>query len=233
MRKEPLKVKDVDKIVPIGQKIEIFVREGDFEGVYSSYIYDLDTDYIYLLTPTNHNGLKAYIRKNELFDVSFIDKNEKRIGFSTTLVSIEEKDEKIIYKISKPKEIFYRIELRENFRVDILAEADILYFKLSIPQKAKATIIDISAGGAKLSASMKLSANLNINDAVFLTFELEDGMRFENIKAKIVRKALAKENKINHYGLQFVEIDKPLREKMIKFCLNKQIEFVRKMRGLM
>ncbi len=233
VRKEPINVKNAEKIIPIGQKIDIFVRDGDFEGIYSSYIYDMDEKYIYILLPTNKNGLNAYIRRGEVFDISFIDSKERRVGFSTKLVDvIKEEDDKTIYKVEKPKEVFYRIELRESFRVDILTESEIMYFKNAIPRKNKATIIDISAGGAKLSANIELATKLNIGDKVFLSFELDDNMKLENIEAKVVRKAIAKENGLHHYGLQFINLDKDTKEKLIKFCINKQLEFVRKMRGL-
>ncbi len=231
MRKEPINIKDVKKAVPLGQKIDIFVREGDFEGIYSSYIYDMDDEYIYILSPTNKNGLTAYIRRGEMFDVSFIDKDEKRVGFPAKLIDINKENDKTIYKIEKPKELFYRIELRDNFRVDILAESDILYFKNSIPSKGKATIIDISAGGAKLSANIEMSTKLNVGDEIFLSFDL-DTLKIDNVKAKIVRKAIAKENGLHHYGLQFVGLDKKTKEQLIKFCIQKQLEFVRKMRGV-
>jgi c-di-GMP-binding flagellar brake protein YcgR len=232
MRKEAIKPKDIEKVIPISQKVDVFIRDGNFKGVYSSYIYDLDDNYIYLLQPTNKNGLNAVIRHDEEFDVSFINKDGKRMGFSSKLKEIIKEDDKTILKISKPKEVFYRIELRENFRVDILAEAEVIYLKNSSPKRSKSTIIDISASGAKISANIELSAELNVGEVVYLTFELEDGMKVENLEARIVRKAIATESGVHHYGLQFVNLDRKLHEKMVKFCLNKQLEFVRKMRGM-
>ncbi len=231
MRKEPISLKNINALIPMGQKVEVYVPEGNFKGTYSSFIYDMDEDFIYLLMPTDERGLKAVIRKGKNFYVSFVDKKDRRIGFLTTLEDIVNDEDRVIYKISKPKEDAYSIEFRENFRVDILTDAKITYIKGADISKSSGTVIDISASGAKISVGLAVETKLEIGDRIFLSFKLDD-IQMDNIEAKVVRKATSKADKVNHYGLHFINLDKKLEDKLIKFCIRKQFELARKMRGL-
>ncbi len=231
MRKEPINFQNVVGKIPIGQKIEVYVSEGNFEGTYSSFIYDLDDKFIYILMPTNTSGLKAVVRKGGSFYISFIDEKERRIGFKTTLNDIIKEEDRVIYKAERPKEEAYIMEFRENFRVDILAKADISFIKHSEISKGEATAIDISASGAKLSAGISLEDELEIGDTIFVSFELE-GIALNNVESRIVRRTLSKGEKVNHYGIKFVNLDKKLEDRIIKFCIRKQLEMARKMKGL-
>ncbi len=231
MRKEPISLKNIDKIIPIGQKVEVYIPKGNFQGTYSSYIYDFDDNYIYILMPTNENGLKAIIRQNDELYISFVDTKDRRIGFLSHLIEIINEEDKTLYKISKPKQEAYSIEFRENFRVDILTDAMITYIKDSNISKSIGSVIDISASGAKLSVGMSLAEKFNIGDSVFLSFSLNN-MSLNNIEAKIVRKSLSKVDKVNHYGLHFINLDKKVEDAIIKFCIKRQLELARKMKGL-
>jgi c-di-GMP-binding flagellar brake protein YcgR len=191
----------------------------------------MDTQFIYLLMPTNKNGLKAIIRKGDELYVSFVDKKDRRIGFSSHLLDVLNDDDKTLYKIDKPNKEAYSIEFRENFRVDILTDATITYIKGSNISKSVGSVIDISASGAKLSVGISLEDKLEVNDTLFLSFSLNE-MELQNIEAKIVRKALSRVDKVNHYGLHFVNLDKKVEDSIIKFCISRQLELARKMRGL-
>ncbi len=231
MRKEPVSLKHIDELIPLGQKVEIYVPKGNFEGTYSSFLYDMDDKFLYILMPTDERGLKAVIRKNDEFYISFVDKKDRRIGFSTSLVEIVGDEDKTIYKIKKPEKEAYSIEFRENFRVDVLSNANVTLIKDSNISKGEGTIIDISASGAKLSVNVALNIAMDVGDRVFLSCKLGD-TTLDNIEARVVRKAIAESEGVNHYGLRFVNLDKKLEDKLIKFCINRQFELARKMSGL-
>jgi len=227
LRREPLRVSDIGKIIPLGQKVVVYIEKGNFAGTYSSYIYDIDENYnVYIAMPTNENGLKAVIREGEEVEISFVDKRGYRIGFTSKLVEIIKDGERVIYKLEKPKSLA-RVELRENFRVPVLIEAEFYVFKDGKIQKAKGTILDISAGGVKLSTDIELEPR----DKLFLNFELGD-KRMEEVEAEVIRKAITGEKGVNHYGLRFINLTKEQEDSIIKFCLARQLELARKMRGL-
>ncbi len=225
MREEVITVKNLDKLIPIGQKVVVYISEGNFKGTYSSYIYDMDDSGIYILMPTNENGLKAVIRTNDKVNISFVAKNGYRIGFDVAVSDIIRENSKVIYKLKKPQKAV-KIELRENFRVSVLIDAEIYYFKDGKITKSQGTIIDISAGGVKLSCE----EDLQIRDKLFLNFKLGEQM-LEGVEAEVVRRAVTGEEGIKHYGLKFSNMDKNKEDKIIKFCINKQIEMARKIRG--
>ncbi len=226
MREELIRVKDINKIIPVGQKVMVYVEQGNFEGTYSSFIYDMDDEYIYILMPTNQRGLKAVIREGEKISVSFVTARGYRIGFHAPVVERITRGSKTLYKLSKPREVV-KVELRENFRVEALVEAEFFYFKDGKIQTGKGTIIDISAGGVKLSCDVELQ----IGDRLFLKFSLS-GNLLEQVEAEVVRRAITGDKDIKHYGLRFVDLDKEKEEKIIKFCINKQMELARRMKGL-
>ncbi len=231
MRIEPLGKRDKECRIPIGQKIDVYIPEGDFQGIYSSYLYDMDDEALYILTPTHENGLKAILHKNQEFYISFVDDKNRRIGFLSALIDIVERDSTTLYKVKKPTDELYIVEFRENFRVDVISEATIVYRKKGRLIKTKGTIIDISASGAKISLSMSIKDELDIGDIVFISFEVED-IKVENVEAKVVRKAISKTDDVNHYGIKFLGLDKRTEDKIIKFCIHKQFELARKKRGL-
>ncbi len=231
MRIEPIGKKGRKCVIPLGEKIDIYIPEGDFQGIYSSYLYDMDDESLYILPPTHENGLKAILRRNQEFYISFIDEKNRRIGFLARMMDVIEKDSKELYRVTKPSDEIYVIEFRENFRVDVLAEATVVYKKRGNLITTKGTIIDISASGAKLSLSMDIRDELEVGSIVLISFEVEN-IKVENVEAKVVRKAISKTEGVNHYGIKFLSLDRQTEDRIIKFCIHKQFELARKMRGL-
>ncbi|AEA34451.1 flagellar brake protein [Hippea maritima] len=226
MRREPIKVSDIDKVIPISQKIMVYVEDGNFEGTYSSYIYDIDQSGIYIAMPTDENGIKAVVRVGDKLEISFVDNRGYRIGFTSRLIDIIKEGNRVIYKLEKPQ-MLVKVEMRENFRVPTLIEAKFYLFKKGKIIQASGTILDISAGGVKLSADVELE----LRDKLLLEFELGN-YKLEEVEAEVVRKAITGEKGVNHYGLRFTDLTKEQEDKIIKFCISKQVEFARKMKGI-
>jgi len=166
------------------------------------------------------------VREGERLEVSFVDRRGFRIGFTSRLKEIVNKDGQVIYKLDTPTSLA-RVELRENFRVPVLIEASFYVFKKGKIEKAKGTILDISAGGVKLSTDIELE----VRDKLYLEFDL-GGTKLEEIEAEVVRRAITGEEGVKHYGLRFVDLSKEEEDMIIKFCISKQLELARKMRGL-
>ncbi len=225
MKHKKIDLKDIDKVIPIGEKIMVYVNEGNFKGTYSSYIYDIDDDTIHILMPTNENGLNAVLRRRDSINVSFVAKNGDRLGFHSNIADIVENGKKKIYRIEKPTAI-NKIELRNNFRIEILIKAEYYYFRDGKIQKGEGTLIDISAGGAKIS----VEDEFEIKEKLFLQFVL-DGYLLNGIEALVVRVAFRSED-VRHYGLMFTNLDKDKENRIIKYCINKQMEMIRKMKGI-
>ncbi len=226
MRKEPISSRAFNPEKLIGQSIAVEIYEGDFKGIYSSFVYDVDDNYIYALSPTDERGVRAFIRPNQRVGVSFLDERKRRIGFDTTVIDIIKDGDNILCKLTIPDE-FYRIELRENFRVDVFIETKFFRIEKGKPTEKKATILDISAGGLKISTEEELK----IGEVITISFSV-DNTFFNYLKAMVVRKIKAGDGTVNHYGLKFIEMDKKAEDSIIKFCLKKQMEIAKKERGI-
>jgi len=214
-------IKMTDNIIPIGEKIIFNILDTNFKGIYSSYIDDLDKTSLYVLMPTDARGIKGVAKKGDRVAISFIDAKKGRLGFFSVVEDIIKDNKKIIYKISRPEKLF-RTELRDNFRVDTFIEA--IYNIQGTFQKRfkKTTILNLSAGGAKISVDNELQ----IGDKINLSFHL-DGYKMGFLEAEICREAKA-EIGLYHYGVKFVDMPNDSKERIIKYCIKKQLEMIRK-----
>jgi c-di-GMP-binding flagellar brake protein YcgR len=225
LKYEQINIKDIDSTIPVSQKIMVYIEEGNFAGKYSSYIYDFDGESLLILIPTDDKGSKAVLRTNDNVHISFIAKNGKRLGFSSSIIKAEKDGNNTLYRVKKPTTIL-EMDLRDNFRVEVLMDTEFFYFNDGKIQKSKGTILDISAGGIKLSCEEELE----VRSKIFLKLVLNDYI-LDGIEAEVVRIALIKDDKVKHYGLRFTNLDKEKEDRIIKFCINKQLEEIRKLRG--
>lgn len=214
-------IKVTDNIIPIGEKIIFNILDTNFKGIYSSYIDDLDETGLYVLMPTDARGIKGIARKGDRVEISFIDAKKGRLAFLSTVEDIIKNDKKITYKISKPKKLF-KSELRDNFRVATFIDA--IYNVEGAFQKRfkRATILDLSAGGAKISVDNELQ----VRDKINLSFHL-DNYKMGFLRAEVVRKIKA-EIGLYHYGVRFIDTPRDSEERIIKYCIKKQMEMIRK-----
>lgn len=214
-------IKITDSIIPIGEKIIFSILEGNFKGMYLSYIDDLDKTSLYVLMPTDMRGIKGLAKKGDKVEISFIDAKRGRLGFFSTIEDIIKDNKKIIYKTSRPEKLF-RTELRNNFRVDTFIDA-IYNIRGTFQKRLKrAAVLDLSAGGAKISVDNELQ----IRDKINLSFHI-DGYKIRFLEAEVVREAKMKSG-IYHYGVRFIDTPHDSKERIIKYCIKKQMEMIRK-----
>lgn len=223
MEKEKVFAKNIKEIIDVGQNISVEIPNGDYKGVYYSYVYDEDDNHFYILLPTDNLGRVAFVRIGDSVVVSCISKKNIRVGFETKVVQII-KNDKTLYKITKPKE-FYKYEYRENFRVDVLINAKCYFYDHNHQlQTRQASILNLSAKGAKIS----LNEYLELNKSIVIEFTLEN--KTFNINATIVRRSEI-DKATFHYGIKFEELDQKSKDSLIRFCLKKQMEILRMQRG--
>ncbi|OSS42921.1 type 4 pilus assembly PilZ [Desulfurella amilsii] len=226
MEKEKVFAKNIKEIIDVGQNISLEIPSGDYRGVYYSYVYDEDDNHFYILLPTDSLGRAAFLRAGDSVTISCISKKNIRVGFETKVLQVI-KDDKTLYKISKPTE-FYKYEFRENFRVDVLINAKCYFYdhnqQLQTRQTRQTSILSLSASGAKIS----LNEYLELNKHIIIEFTLEN--QTFNLDATIVRRSEIDKSTF-HYGLKFEDINQKDKDFLIRFCLKKQMEFLRMQRG--
>lgn len=223
MEKEKVFTKNIKEIIDVGQNISVEIPSGDYKGVYYSYVYDEDDKHFYILLPTDTLGRAAFLRAGDSITISCISKKNIRVGFETKLVQII-KNDKTLYKINKPIE-FYKYEFRENFRVDVLINAKCYFYDHNHQlQTRQASVLNLSASGAKIS----LNEYLELNKSIIIEFTLEN--KTFNLSATIVRRSEIDKSTF-HYGVKFEELDQKDKDFLIRFCLKKQMEILRMQRG--
>lgn len=223
MEKEKVFTKNIKEIIDVGQNISVEIPSGDYKGVYYSYVYDEDDKHFYILLPTDTLGRAAFLRAGDSITISCISKKNTRVGFETKLVQII-KNDKTLYKINKPIE-FYKYEFRENFRVDVLINAKCYFYDHNHQlQTRQASVLNLSASGAKIS----LNEYLELNKSIIIEFTLEN--KTFNLSATIVRRSEIDKSTF-HYGVKFEELDQKDKDFLIRFCLKKQMEILRMQRG--
>ncbi|HHS49070.1 MAG TPA: flagellar brake protein [Desulfurella acetivorans] len=223
MEKEKVFTKNIKEIIDVGQNISVEIPSGDYKGVYYSYVYDEDDKHFYILLPTDTLGRAAFLRAGDSITISCISKKNTRVGFETKLVQII-KNDKTLYKINKPIE-FYKYEFRENFRVDVLINAKCYFYDHNHQlQTRQASVLNLSASGAKIS----LNEYLELNKSIIIEFKLEN--KTFNLSATIVRRSEIDKSTF-HYGVKFEELDQKDKDFLIRFCLKKQMEILRMQRG--
>ncbi|MGE4547325.1 MAG: flagellar brake protein [Desulfurella sp.] len=223
MEKEKVFTKNIKEIIDVGQNISVEIPAGDYKGVYYSYVYDEDDKHFYILLPTDTLGRAAFLRAGDSITISCISKKNIRVGFETKLVQII-KNDKTLYKINKPTE-FYKYEFRENFRVDVLINAKCYFYDHNHQlQTRQASVLNLSASGAKIS----LNEYLELNKSIIIEFKLEN--KTFNLSATIVRRSEIDKSTF-HYGVKFEELDQKDKDFLIRFCLKKQMEILRMQRG--
>ncbi|MGC8502531.1 flagellar brake protein [Desulfurella sp.] len=224
MEKEKVSAKSIKEIIDIGQNINIEILNGDYKGIYYSYVYDEDNEGFLILLPTDNLGRVGFVKKGDTISISCISKKNMRVGFDSKILQIIKDNDKTLYKISKPTE-FYKYEFRENFRVDVLLNAKFFYYNSNKQLQTKqAWVINLSASGAKIS----LNEFFELNNTIIVEFTLEN--KVFNLNAVIVRR-LQIDKSTYHYGIRFEEINQKDKDFLIKYCLKKQMEFLRMQRG--
>jgi c-di-GMP-binding flagellar brake protein YcgR len=208
MRKEKVFVQK--ELISVGSSINISL--SDYKEVYYSYVYDADNSYFYILPPTDNLGRKAHIKKSDKVSLTGL-LNKERVGFESVVADIIVNEQNTIYKIPKSQD-YYKYELRENFRVDVLIKAICILKE----QKLNCSLLNISSSGAKVSLSAFTDASL-----MELQFNIED--KPIALAAKIVR-VVQIDNKTFHYGTEFIDVKEQNREFIIKFCIKKQREIL-------
>ncbi|MGB9755863.1 MAG: flagellar brake protein [Desulfurella sp.] len=224
MEKEKVSAKSIKEIIDIGQNINIEILNGDYKGIYYSYVYDEDNEGFLILLPTDNLGRVGFVKKGDTISISCISKKNMRVGFDSKILQIIKDNDKTLYKISKSTE-FYKYEFRENFRVDVLLNAKFFYYNSNKQLQTKqAWVINLSASGAKIS----LNEFFELNNTIIVEFTLEN--KVFNLNAVIVRR-LQIDKSTYHYGIRFEEINQKDKDFLIKYCLKKQMEFLRMQRG--
>ncbi|SKA72646.1 c-di-GMP-binding flagellar brake protein YcgR, contains PilZNR and PilZ domains [Clostridium sp. USBA 49] len=210
----------------INNKIEIVYDDN----YYKSNIEDVQDKFISINIPRKGENYIPFRKGDKLECIYYYENNIYKFY---TYVIDRKIDNIPIILINYPSEIF-RIQRRKFVRVPVLYS--ILYSKLNKrnneakliknltkdDESFKATMIDLSGGGMKL----KVKEDIKIGDIIIAYIPIKG----EEIKVEgeIVRVEKDGKSRLNICGVNFINLENRLREKIIKFIFEIMREQIKK-----
>ncbi|MCI1943689.1 flagellar brake protein [Clostridium luticellarii] len=209
----------------VNSRIEI-----EIDGkIYKSNIQDISEDYIGINIPVNNHKYIVLKKGDKIAAVYYLGKNIYR--FNTVVIG--RKIEKIlIIMIKKPEEV--EVVQRRNFvRVPLVlnvlcAVVPVNKDPHNLDEQVEvfnAHSLDLSGGGMKISVDDKLKCKVSAGDIIMVTIPMEDDSLA--VKGKVVRISRNNDKSKIIFGLNFVDLDKINRERIVKLLfqvMRKHIE---------
>ncbi len=206
-----------DKNLSINQNVEVVISEGPYQGSYNSKVSDLVEDKIKVMAIYKREELIP-LRKGE--EVQLLYEGESAFYSLKTEILDRGKDP-IPTLILKKTDDINRIQRRKYFRLQV--NKKIKYKSLKDIEDEnkeakfkKTTAIDLSGGGLL----MVLKEDLNLKDKLLFNLNIENLDKL--IKGRIVRIKHNKDGYSKTAGIEFIEIGRKDRDKIISFLFNYQ-----------
>ena len=173
---------------------------------YKSVIQDINEENILIDIPV-YQGSYLTLREGEEIDLSYLKNDNHCYGFSCTVLGRKIENNIPVYILSNPFNV-KKIQRRNFVRVPTIEY--ILYNNRSKDTVwKKALIKDISGGGLK----MQIDEFVELKDKLLINIYNEDEKL--QVKGEIVRITEDKENKNYICGINFVDIDERMRDRII------------------
>ncbi len=206
-----------DKHLSINQNIELVVKEGQFQGSYNSKVADIVDDEIFIMSIYKREELiplRVGIKVDVLYegDSAFYSLSSEITGRKKEplpMLSIKLTDN--IERIQRRS--FFRVQINKNIQYISLKEQR---KKETQPRFKETTAIDLSGGGLL----MVLKDELKVNDRLLFKLDIEDFDKL--VEGKIVRIKYNKDGYSKTAGIEFVDIDRKDRDKIISYLFNYQ-----------
>lgn len=204
---------------------KIYVYRKDSKDQFSSIIESIVNDEIIIALPLSHSA-PLHAKAGDILTVRL--PADAHCHEFTTRVKGLKIDNVPLYVLSYPSEI-KRIQLRQHVRLDVLL--DVQYCMLPRPDEKqryiKATTLNISAGGMKISVPEKLPED----GIIVVRFDLTVKGTAHNfaLESRIVRVQPIedKKNKMYHVGLQFANTTNFQKDLIYQFIFGKMAELRR------
>ena len=206
----------------IGTNLQIEEDYTEEKETFRSRVVDYGSETeIHIDYPINNvtNRTSFFLDGTELY-VTFVDEQKISYAFRSKVMG-RVKGQVPMMKITYPgDDQLIKIQRREFVRVETSVDVTLETEK---GEKAQLITSDISAGGVALN--IRNLDYLQVNDIVQLTLVLpfiKAGIEYGTVKAEIVR--IWEDNGRNLASFRFVDIDERLRQHIVRFCFECQLE---------
>lgn len=206
-----------DQSLEINQKIEIEIPEGPFRGSYNSKVSNITEEKITVMAIYKREEV---IPVSKGLEVKILYEGDSAF-YSLTTEIIERIKEPIPSLVLRHTDQIERIQRRRYFRVKINKDINYLVIKEhkneeDKPEFKDTTAIDLSGGGLL----MVLDEDLEINDRLLFDLKIKEIDKL--IEGKIVRIKYNTDGYSKTAGIEFVDIERKDRDKIISYLFNYQ-----------
>lgn len=203
-------MKDID--IEINGNIAIYFDDC----IYKCTVQDVRDDFFMINLPLG-DGSYLYFDDDQEVEMNYYS-DSCYYTFMTKVIRKEKENNIILYRLGLPFNI-KKIQRRDFVRVDLIENLFIQKKVNSEEKLLKAVVLNLSGGGMRIS----VAENLDEEDEIIAHLLLEDGKLL--VHGKIVRE-IEKRGKNQIYGVQFIDINENIRDKIIK----KVFSLIRKQR---
>lgn len=206
--------------------------DGEEKHRYRSKILDFDDNKIYVDFPVDDETKKRTIfMVGTQFRAWFLGEDEAIYLLTTELLDKMARDNIPMLVFNNPgEENFIRVQRRQYVRVDVAVDVAVHPMNASF-QPFTTVTADLSAGGMALvlQENHPLREGEEIN--VWLSLLYRSGeIIYINTKAKAIR--FIDDKGILKGSFQFIDINEGDRQKIIRFCFEKQLEYRKKEKNI-
>lgn len=216
---------DFDEVVKPGMPVILDISwPEELEGEYKSSIYDfsMKTKRMRVAMPA-FKGRLIPLPKGTKAYVKIVDRSSLFVFQGTVLWSGMWEEDKLPSTIITIPEKVRKVQRRRFNRIPIRLVGK--YRRADEEEYHTFSTMDFSAGGMLIV----VGEELNLGELIYITMKLKPGLELKDHPAKVKREAgVDRETLQRFYGVELLDIDLNLEKKLVRFVMEKEIEYRKK-----
>lgn len=216
---------DFDSVVKPGMPVILDISwPEELEGEYKSSVYDytMEAKRMRIAMPSLKGRLIPLPKGTRAY-VKIVDRGSLYVFQGTVLWSGIWKEDNLPSTVITIPEKVRKVQRRRYIRIPIRLVGK--YRREDEDEYHTFSTMDFSAGGMLIVVGEQLKAG----EIIFVTMKLKRGLELKEQPAKVKREAgFDRETLQRFYGVEFLDVDLNLEKKLVRFVMEKEIEYRKK-----
>ncbi len=216
---------DFDSVVKPGMPVILDISwPEELEGEYKSSVYDysMEAKRMRIAMPSLKGRLIPLPKGTRAY-VKIVDRGSLYVFQGTVLWSGMWKEDNLPSTVITIPEKVRKVQRRRYIRIPIRLVGK--YRREDEDEYHTFSTMDFSAGGMLIVVGEQLKAG----EIIFVTMKLKPGLELKEQPAKVKREAgFDRETLQRFYGVEFLDVDLNLEKKLVRFVMEKEIEYRKK-----
>jgi c-di-GMP-binding flagellar brake protein YcgR len=205
--------------------LELQKEEGENLQTFTSKVVDRDENKIFIDYPINNTtGRTSIFFEGTPFTVTYKENDDVIYSFQTEVIDRKKLARLPVLVLHLPSsEYFMKIQRRNYLRIKTPLDVSVHSKGLKFPAFSTSTL-DISGGGMAIliPKHMELQEDILVDAWVVLPFKSLE-YSYVHVTARVIRQ-INRNDGVQFASLEFMEIENSDRDKVIRFCFQKQLE---------